>query len=561
MSKSEGEEQSEARVETGIQDGDGASTQAEDASEYPTGFRFTGIIVATTLAVLCVGLDRTIIGTAVPQITQDFQSLNDVAWYGSAYSLTSCAFQPLWGKVYTRLPAKWDFVISLFIFEIGSAISGAAPNSTALIIGRAIAGVGGAGVFSGALVITALILPLKDRPKVLGAVTAFTGAAQAVAPSIGGAFTQHVTWRWCFYINLPLGAVSIAGAIWLLQLSASGSKSSTWMEHIKHLDLQGTLLLFVPSMTTLTLALQWGGIQYAWSNWRVILLLIVFGVTLLAWGAWQVYRRELATVPPRIIQQRSIYVGLFHITVIGAINFTAAYYIPIWFQAVHDYTAQVSGVNYIALSLSTSVCSLLCGVVTSKIGYYVPVMYVGGVSASIGTGLLFLFNSTTSTAYWAASLVCIGIGVGLSWSIGVLAAQTVLGKADLPIGTSLMMFGQTLGGTLALPIAQNIFQNELEDQLAAQVPDLNPNLVISAGAANLRGQMMTLLGGDTQAVNAVIESYSDGLHQVWIMMLVLGLLTLLGAAGMEWRNLKKAHDPETSTSSEREATDSVAGKT
>ena len=176
----------------------------EEEIEYPTGLKLVIITVALCFVVLCVALDNTIIATAIPRITDDFKALGDVGWYGSSYLLTTCACQLLFGKFYSIFSIKWTFLTALLIFEVGSLVCGAAPNSIALIIGRAIAGLGGAGLFSGSLIIVAYTVPLSKRPTYTGIIAGMYGIASVIGPLMGGAFTDHVTWRWCFYINLPV---------------------------------------------------------------------------------------------------------------------------------------------------------------------------------------------------------------------------------------------------------------------------------------------------------------------------------------------------------------------
>jgi MFS family permease len=179
------------------------STGVGEAPQPPSNAKLLVINLASCIAVLCVALDNTIIATAIPRITDEFKALDDVGWYGSSYLLTTCAFQLLFGKFYGNFNVKWVFLVALALFEVGSLICGAAPNSVALIVGRAIAGLGSAGIFSGAQIICAYTVPLEKRAIYTGLIGGTYGLASVIGPLLGGAFTDHASWRWCFYINLP----------------------------------------------------------------------------------------------------------------------------------------------------------------------------------------------------------------------------------------------------------------------------------------------------------------------------------------------------------------------
>jgi MFS family permease len=269
----------------------------------------------------------------------------------SAYMLMTCAFQLFIGRVYTFYSAKIVFLCCIFLFEIGSAICGAAPNSPVFIVGRAIAGLGAAGIFGGAIVLTMFIVPLHKRPVFVSLNGAIFGFSSVIGPSmpsvplktplkhsanlssvLGGALTTNVTWRWCFYINLPIGGFTIVALLFILKTPPPKNANLTFKERVAQLDIIGTSI-FVPCIVCLLLALQWGGSTYPWNDGRIIALLVLFGILLIAFAGVQVWKKD-GTLPPRIIKQRSIGAGVFFALCLGASMFLMVYYLPLWFQAI-----------------------------------------------------------------------------------------------------------------------------------------------------------------------------------------------------------------------------------
>ena len=299
----------------------------EDEAVYPSGLKLAVISMALCLSVFLVALDNTIIATAIPKITDHFNSLGDVGWYGSAYLLTTCALQLFFGKMYTFYSIKIVYLVSIFIFEVGSAVCGAAPTSAALIVGRAIAGVGSAGIFAGALVIIAYSVPLVKRPIFTGIVGAMYGIASIAGPLLGGVFTDKVSWRWCFYINLPLGAFTTV-VIWFFFHSPTraAEKKVPFKERAKQLDLIGTSV-FIVDIVVCLLALQWGGSKYPWSSWRVILCLVLFGVLTIVFIYIQWREGDNATIPFRIVRNRSVGACCWFIFCLGGHFFIMIYWV------------------------------------------------------------------------------------------------------------------------------------------------------------------------------------------------------------------------------------------
>ncbi|KAJ7197012.1 major facilitator superfamily domain-containing protein [Mycena pura] len=501
--------------------------------EYPQGLTMFLITLALCLSVFLVALDNTIIATAIPKITDQFNSLDDVGWYGSAYLLTTSAFQLLFGRFYSFLSIKWVYIAAISIFELGSLICGIAPNSITLIVGRAIAGLGSAGIFSGALIIVANTVPLGKRPMYTGLVSAMYGIASVAGPLMGGVFTDKVTWRWCFYINLPIGGVTLLVITFFFTAPGVSRKveSMGFIDRIRQFDPIGTMI-FIPSIICLLLALQWGGSKYEWGSARIIALFVLFGVFISLFIAIQIWKQDEATVPPRILKQRSIAAGSWFAVCLGASFFILVYFLPIWFQAIKGVSAVKSGIDNLPMILSLVVASLFAGGVITAVGYYTPFMILSSLLMGIGAGLLSTFSTSTGHAHWIGFQVIYGFGVGFGMQQPIMAAQTVLSLADIPTGTALIMFLQTLGGALFVSVGQNVFTNKLGSGLARRVPGVDPAIVLSAGATSLRG---LIDAGDLAAVLAV---YNDALMAAFYVSVAMASLSLFGALAVEWRSVK-----------------------
>lgn len=305
--------------------------ETTDSPQYPGRVRLILLVFGLVLSSFLIGLDNTIISTAIPRITDQFHALEDVGWYGSAYLLTTCAFQLAWGKLYTFYPVKWTYLTALFVFEAGSLICAAAPTSVALIVGRAIAGVGTGGANAGAYLLVALSVPERQRPTLLGLIGGMYGVASVAGPLLGGLFTDtpRLTWRWCFYINLPLGliaAVIVLSCVSSSRMSGDTSRPVSLVSQLRQMDLPGTLAL-VPGVICFLLALQWGGAKYAWTNWRIIALLVVAVCLFVTFIAIQIHSGERATVPPRIFGNRNIWGSAIFGACLTACFFVMLYYV------------------------------------------------------------------------------------------------------------------------------------------------------------------------------------------------------------------------------------------
>ncbi|OHW97706.1 MFS aflatoxin efflux [Colletotrichum incanum] len=479
--------------------------------------------------------DRLIITTAIPRITDEFKSVTDIAWYGSAYLFTQCASQLLFGKIYSFFSIKGTFLTSLFLFEIGSAICGAAPSSIAFIIGRAVSGFGAAGILSGIIVIIVHAIPLHKRPLYQGMFGTIFGVSSVTGPLLGGAFTSKVSWRWCFFINLPLGGVAAVVIFLILKIPKRETTRLSIKARLAQLDFYGTGLL-IPGSVSLILALQWGGSILAWNDRRMIALLVLAGSLFLGFVLVQTFLPKTATVPPRIFNQRSILAGFFSTICVGSQTTIFAYYLPIWFQAIQGVSPVESGIRLLPLVLSMVVAMLTAGVVVRRIGYYTPVMMFGVCLMATGAGLMYTLQVNTGSPQWIGYQIIYGLGAGSATQAPNIAAQTVLPKRDVPIGVSLMYFGNFMSSAIFLSVAQNVLNVQLLHRLSS-IPGINSEAILDNG--------VTLLTDLPESVReTVLVAYNEAIRHVFLVALVLVCLAMLGALSLEWRSTKKADGHE-----------------
>lgn len=510
--------------------GDGlAPTIADD--EYPKAFALLGIFIALGLSIFLVALDMTIVATAIPSITDEFQSLDQVGWYGSAFFLTLASFQSTWGKLYKYFPLKLSFLLSIGIFEIGSLICAVAKNSTTLIVGRAIAGAGGAGVASGAYTIIAFSAPPSQRPAFTGVLGATYGVASVVGPLLGGVFTEKLTWRWCFWINLPIGGVAAAIIFLIFKVpKAVKPVEASMKEKILQMDPLGTFVIMAAVVCYL-LALQWGGVSKAWSDSTVVGTLVGFILFTVIFCINEWYIGDRALLQARILRKRAVLVSIFYVSFIAASFFVFVYYLPIYFQAVSGVTPSQSGVRNLPLILGVSITTVISGGLITAYGHYLPLMVLGSILATIGAGLVYTLGLDSPSSQWIGYQALAGIGLGLGLQIPIIVVQASVDMVDISSVSAVVLFFQTISASFFVSAAQSAFTNTLVSSLVKNVPSVEPARVLATGATSLTSVFAgaELLG--------ILNAYLEGLRIAFALGIALAGLSLVAAIFAEWKRI------------------------
>jgi hypothetical protein len=304
-----------------------------------------------------------------------------------------------------------------------------------------------------------------------------------------------------------------------------------WKERVKEFDLYGTIV-FIPAIICLLLALQWGGTKYPWSSGRIIGLFVVFGVLIIAFIAIQFWKQDSATVPPSIMKQRTMAASAWFSFTLGSAFLLLIYYLPIWFQAVKGASAVKSGIMNLPMILTLVVVSVVSGIGVTVIGYYTPLMIASSVLMAVGVGLLHTFHPDTNHSMWIGYQALTGIGIGLGMQQPLIAVQTVLDISQVPIGTSVIIFVQTLGGALFVSIGQNVFSNKLLQGLAEYVPNVDPTIILSTGATSIQQTI------DKAYLPGVTLAYNNALTESFLVAAIMAAFTILGSIAVEWKSVK-----------------------
>ncbi|KAI0153184.1 MFS general substrate transporter [Xylariaceae sp. FL1272] len=523
----------------------------EEAFNYPSGLNLILVTFALMLNIFLILLDGSIVSTAVPKITNEFSSLDHVGWYASVYFMGLAVSQLLFGKLNAIVPnTKWTYLACMILFLVGSAVCGAAPSSPALIVGRAIAGFAAGGVLVGTFSLIPYTVPPVRRPLFTGLIGAVLGIGNAVGPLIGGAITMNVTWRWCFYINLPIGGFASIVFFFVVHPPTKPVKKLHGVGgYLKNLDLIG-LFFLTPSIVTLLLATMWGGTTYPWNDGRIIALLVLFGSLFIVFADVQYWQNDRAMLPRRVITQRSVVCSsLFAFGSSGA-SFLLVYYVPIWFQTIQGASPFESGVRNLPMVVATTIFSLLGGVLISVTGYYSPFMILSSILSAVGSGLLTTFHPNTPSSQWIGYQVIYGLGVGLSRQTPLVAVQSVLALQDVPIGSGVIMFCQTVAGAVFNAVAQTVLINGLSNGIRQlNLPDLDPAALLASGATGLGASL------SPEQYTEFIRIYSRSLTTSWYTAVTLTTLSIIGALLVEHKLIrgkqegKKAADAENESAS------------
>ncbi|HVS69161.1 MAG TPA: MDR family MFS transporter [Mycobacteriales bacterium] len=487
-------------------------------------FVFVGLIAGMFLA----ALDQTIVATALPTIVGDLGGLNHLSWVVTSYILASTVTVPLWGKLGDLYGRKGLFQAAIVIFLVGSAISGIAQNLDQLIAARAVQGLGAGGLIVGAQAIIGDVVPPRDRGRYTGLVGSAFAVASVAGPLLGGFFTDSLSWRWVFFINLPIGAIALVVVAFALH--------GQWSKVDHKIDYLGAAILS-GAVVSLILMLTWGGVSYAWTSPQIICLglgsLVLFSILV------QVEKRAVEPIVPLRLFGNSVFRTSF-VTggVVGFSMFGAMTFLPLFLQVVHGASPTSSGLQMIPIMAFVLLMSIYSGRRITATGTYRRFPITG---MTIMLLALYLFSHLTATTpYWQNALYMslMGIGLGMTMQTLLLVAQNSVGYSELGVATSLAAFGRSIGGSIGIAIFGTIFSNRLAHDLPAQIHKIplkeltKPEVIKGLGhlnGASVTANPATLNKLPDVLLHAVRLGFTDALHVVFLASVPVAAIGVIGA--------------------------------
>ncbi|KAF2762045.1 putative MFS transporter [Pseudovirgaria hyperparasitica] len=512
--------------------------------DTPKGAKFIAVLGTIMLCIFLSALEMTVIATAVPAITAHFMSLDDVGWYGSASFLTQATFQATWGKAYSTFDLKWTLITAIAVFEMGNLISGLAPNSPTVILGRAIAGIGGSGTIGGAFICIAFVTTERMKVMCIGIMGATFSVASVVGPLLGGILTTHASWRWTFLFNVPIGIVTVLSLFFVFDTPQAHKNSRQPFQGFRFLldmNLPGTLMMTAAG-TCLMLAMQWGGVSYAWNDSRVIGMLVVSGLLMVIFFVNEHFMGERALAPPRLLKIWPVPGNCITTFLISGAYFPLIYFLPILFQSIQGVDAEQSGYRNIPMILSTSLFTIVASQFIGRTNLWQVPMILGPILMVIGSALIKLLDLHSTPAEWIGYQIVVGVGIGIGLQIPMIANQKSVDLADIPNMIGMTLFFELTGGAFFLSTGQAIFANGLISTLKRVAPRVDPVRIVQNGAVGLREAFPA-------DIDAILEAYAIGLRNAFSQGLACALgATVMGAIVVGTTILRKKKTDTATTS-------------
>ncbi|MFJ9697341.1 DHA2 family efflux MFS transporter permease subunit [Kitasatospora sp. NPDC101183] len=483
-------------------------------------------IGALLLAMLLAALDQTIVSTALPTIVSDLGGLDHLSWVVTAYLLASTAATPLWGKLGDMYGRKRFFQASIVIFLLGSVLCGIAQNMGELIAFRALQGLGGGGLMVLSQAIVGDLVPPRDRGRYQGLFGAVFGVTSVLGPLLGGLFVDHLSWRWVFYVNLPVGAVA------LVVIAAVLHGREVRREH--RIDYLGTALIAAVA-TCLVLMTSLGGTTWEWSSWQIVGLGVLGLVLLLAFVLVERTAAE-PVLPLRLFRSRTFSLVAVISFVVGFAMFGALTYLPTFLQVVQQVTPTMSGIHMLPMVIGMLLTSIGSGQIVARTGHYRIFPIAGTAVTAIGLLLLSRLDEHSSTGEMSLYFLVFGLGLGLVMQVLVLIVQNSVGYEDLGVATAGATFFRSIGASFGVSVFGTVFASGLRSRLADALAGLPLPPGFSPEAVTADPRVIAGLPAAAQA--GVHHAYAESITRVFLYAVPVAVVAFVLALFLREQKLR-----------------------
>ncbi|XP_006460567.1 hypothetical protein AGABI2DRAFT_203654 [Agaricus bisporus var. bisporus H97] len=507
-----------------------------------------------SLCVLVSQLDSVVVATALPTISSHFNAGSVSSWVPSAYLLTSTSFLPLYGRFSDIFGRKATLTVAMLIFLVGNLAAGFSKSIVELIVLRGVAGAGGGAILSLAQIIISDIVSLRERGKYQGIMGGVITLGYAIGPITGGVLAEKASWRWCFWICLPISVLAIAVVNFVLPLKSVGDIK----RKLKVVDYVGSLLTLV-ACTLIILPLVWGGVTFPWKSAVVIAPFLCGALTFVLFTMWEWKGARLPIVPMRIFKHSTV-CGVYIVMFInGLITFSLIYYLPQFFQVALAYSPIHAGLFLIPVLGGQVVISWCAGMAVSRTGRYRTIVHSGFAIWSLACGLISTMTPQTKEGVMVVYMLLSAVGSGQTLQTTTVAAQASVPRKDMSVVTAFRNFVRMLGGTLALAVGATLINNTLRssmtslslpEQLIKKIID-DPILLSNPSSLNISVE---------QARSILENGYTKGFRAVFILNASLSAFaTVISIVMIKHKNLNRDDDLKYEQKNERKMHDDEKG--